>query len=115
MRESTGKVASIQANHMFSGMGVPLSDSLWAVQGYWACNALNFPAIKPNPKCKSPYEMWYGRAPPSPFPFLKPGLVKKKRTNKLEPQAVPCFHVGPSPNRPRDSIRVIFFSGTMIE
>ena len=59
--------------------------------------------------------MWYGRTPPSPFPFLKPGFVKRKRTNKLEPQAVPCFDVGPSPNRPRDSMRVIFSSGTMID
>ena len=115
MIESTGKAALIQAKCMFSGMGIPLSDSLWAAQAYWACNALNFTATKANPKCKSPYEMWYGRTPPSPFPFLKPGFVKRKRTNKLEPQAVPCFYVGPSPNRPRDSMRVIFSSGTMID
>ena len=96
-------------------MGIPLSDSLWAAQTYWAFNALNFTAAKANPKCKSPYEMWYGRTPPSPFPFLKPGFVKRKRTNKLEPPAVPCFYVGPSPNRPRDSMRVIFSSGPMID
>ena len=60
--------------------------------------------------------MWYGRTPQtSPFPFLKPGLVKRKCTNKLEPQTVLCFYVGPSPNRPRDSMRVIFSSGTMID
>ena len=59
--------------------------------------------------------MWYGRSLPSPFPFLKPGFVKRKRTNKLEPQAVPCFYVGPSTNRPRDSMRVIFSSGTMVD
>ena len=59
--------------------------------------------------------MWYGKTPPSPFPFLKPGFVKRKRTKKLEPQAVPCFYVGPSPNRPRDSMRVMFSSGTMID
>ena len=113
MVESTGKAALIQTKCMFSGMGIPLSDSLWAAQAYWACNALDFTATKANPKCKSPYEMWHGRTPPSPFPFLKPGFVKRKRTNKLEPQAVPCFSVGPSPNRPRDSMRVIFSSGTM--
>ena len=115
MIESTGKAASIQAKCMFSGMGILLSGSLWAAQACWACNALNFTATKANPKCKSPYEMWYGRTPPSPFPFLKPGFVKRKRTNKLEPQAVPCFYVGPSPNRPRDLMRVIFSSGTMID
>ena len=96
-------------------MGILLSGSLWAAQACWACNVLNFTATKANPKCKSPYEMWYGRTPPSPFPFLKPGFVKRKRTNKLEPQAVPCFYVGPSPNRPRDLMRVIFSSGTMID
>ena len=114
MIESTGKAALIQAKCMFSGMGIPLSDSLWAAQAYWTCNALNFTATKANPKYKSSYEMWYGRTPLSPFPFLKPGFVKRKRTNKLEPQAVPCFYEGPSPNRPRDSMRVTFSSGTMI-
>ena len=79
------------------------------------CLALIFTATKANPKCISPYEMWYGRTPPSPFLFLKPGFVKRKRTNKLEPQAVPCFYVGPSPNRPHSSMRVIFSSGTMID
>ena len=54
MIESTGKAALIQAKCMFSGMGIPLSDSLWAAQAYWACNALNFTATKANPKCKSP-------------------------------------------------------------
>ena len=115
MIESTGKAALIQAKCMSSGMGIPLSDSLWAAHAYWACNALKSKASKANPKCKSPYEMWYGRTPPSPFSFLKPGFVKSKRTNKLEPQAVLCFYVGPSPNRPRDSMRVMFSSGTMID
>ena len=68
-----------------------------------------------NLKRKSPYEMWYGRTPPSPFPFLKPRFEKRKRTNKLEPQAVPCFYVGPSSNRPRDSMQVMFFSGPIVD
>ena len=89
--ESTGKAASLQAKRMFSGMDIPLSGSLWAAQAYWACNALNFTETKANPKCEAPYEMWYGRTPPSPLPFLKTGFVKRKRTNKLEPQA--GFHV----------------------
>ena len=50
MIESTGKAALFQAKCMFSGMGIPLSDSLWAAQAYWACNALNFTATKANPK-----------------------------------------------------------------
>ena len=41
--------------------------------------------------------------------------MKRKRTNKLEPQAVPCFYVEPSPNRPRDSMRVIVSSGTIVD
>ena len=88
MIEATGKGTLIQAKHMFSGMGISLSDSLWAAQDYWASDALNFTATKANPNCKFPYEMRYGRTPPSPFPFLKPGFVKRKRTNKLETQAV---------------------------
>ena len=68
-----------------------------------------------NLKCKSPYKIWYGRTPPSPFPFLKPRFEKREHTNKLEPRAVPCFYVGQSSNRPRDSMRGICFSSTMID
>ena len=53
--------------------------------------------------------------PASPFPFLKPGFVKRKRGNKLEHKAVPCFYIRPSPNRPRDSMRVMLRSGAMID
>ena len=53
--------------------------------------------------------------PPSPFPLLKPGSVKRKRGNKLEHKAVPCFYIGPSPNRPRDSMRLKLRSGAMID
>ena len=67
------------------------------------------------PVTRGVYEMWYGKVPPSPFPFLKPGFVKRKRGNKLEPKAVPCFYIGPSPNRPRDSMRVMLRSGAMID
>ena len=63
----------------------------------------------------TPYEMWYGKVPPCSFPFLKPGFVKRKRGNKLEPKAVPCFYIGPSPNRSRDSMRVMLRSGAMID
>ena len=96
-------------------MGIPSGNFLWAAQAYWVCHALNSTATTSNPRCMIPYEMWYGKVPPSPFPFLKPGFVKRKRGNKLEPKTVPCFYIGPSPNRPRDSMRVMFCSGAMID
>ena len=99
----------------FRGMGIPSGNSLWAAQAYWACHALNSTATTSNPRCMTPYEMWYSKVPPSPFPFLKPGFVKCKRGNKLEPKAVPCFYIGPSPNRPRDSMRVMLRSGAMTD
>ena len=34
----------------------------------------------------------HGKVPASPF-FLKPGFVKRKRGNKLEHKAVPCFYI----------------------
>ena len=96
-------------------MGIPFGNSLWAAQAYWACHALNSIAATTNPRCMTPYEMWYGKVPPSPLPFLKPGFVKRKRGNKVEPKAVPCFYIGASPNRPRDSMRVMLRSGAMID
>ena len=95
--ESAGKAAAIQAGIMFPSMGVPSGDSLWAAQAYWACHALNSTTTTSNPQCKTPYEMWYGKVPPSPFPFLKPGFVKRKRVDKLKPKAVPCYYIGPFP------------------
>ena len=114
MIESAGIAAIIQAGLNFRGMGIPSGNSLWAAQAYWACHALNSTAATSDPRCMTPYEMWHGKVPPSLFPFLKPGFVKRKRGNKLEPKAVPCFYIGPSPNRPRDSMRVMSRSGAMI-
>ena len=96
-------------------MGIPSDNTLWVAQAYWACHALNSTTATSNPRCMTPYKMWYGKVPPSPFPFLKPGFVKRKRGSKLEPKAVPCFYIGPSPNRPRGSIRVMLRSGAMID
>ena len=96
-------------------MGIPSGNSLWAAQAYWACHALNSTATTSNSRCMTPYEMWYGKVPLSPFPFLKPGFVKRKRGNKLEPKAVSCFYIGPFPNRPRDCMRVMLRSGAMID
>ena len=115
LRESAGKAAAIQAGIMFPSIGVPSGDSLWAAQAYWACRALSSTATTCNPQCETPYEIWYSKVPPSPFPFLKPGFVKIKRVDKLKPKAVPCYYIGPSPNRPRDSMRVMLRSGVMIE
>ena len=116
MIESAGKAAILQVDLEFRGMGIPSGNSLWAAQAYWACHALNSAATTSNPPCMTPYEMWYGKVPPSPFPFLKLGFVKRKqRGNKLEPKAVPCFYIGPSPNRRRDSMRLMLRPGAMID
>ena len=115
MIESAGKAAIIQAGLNFRGMGIPFGNSLWGAQAYWACHALNSTATTSNSRFMAPYEMWYGKVPPSPFPFLKPRFVKRKRGNKLKPKAVPCFYIGPSPNRPRDSLRVMLCSCAMID
>ena len=58
--------------------------------------------------------MCYGKVPPSSFPFLKLGFVKRKPGYKLELKAVPCFYIGPSLNCPRDSMRGMLPSGAII-
>ena len=50
MIDPSGKATSIQAKCIFSGMGIPLRNFMWAAQAYWACHALHFTAIKANPK-----------------------------------------------------------------
>ena len=113
--ESAGKAAIIEVGLNVPGMGIPFDNSLWVPQVYWAYHALNSTATTSNPQCMTLYEMWYGKVPASPFPFLKPGFVKRKRRNKLEHKAVPCFCIRPSPNRPCDSMRVMLRSGAMID
>ena len=52
--------------------------------------------------------------PQSPIPFLKPGYVKTKRQDKLRPKALPCFFIGPSANRPRDTYEAFLNSGSAV-
>ena len=59
--------------------------------------------------------MFYGVTPRwSPIPFLKPGLCKFKRANKMDPKAKECFYLGPARNQPSESKRVLVRTGKVI-
>ena len=106
--ETAAMAGRIQARELYPGAQLPATDSLWAEASHWACDALNRTATTANPESKSPYEMWYGRPPPVVLlPFLKPGYCKVKRENKAQAKAQECFYLGPAPNYPRDSVRVL--------
>ena len=114
MIESASKAAIIQAGLNFPRMGTPSGNSLWAGQAHWVCHALNSTETTSNPRCMTPDEVWYDKVPPSPFPFLKPSFIQRKRGSKLGPKAVPRFYIRPSPTRPRDYMRMMLRSGAMI-
>ena len=57
MIESKRKIVLIQAKRMFAGMGIPLSDFLWAAQVFRACYALDLATTQANLKYKSPCAM----------------------------------------------------------
>ena len=40
--------------------------------------------------------------------------MKSKRQDKLRPMALPCFFIGPSANRPRDTYEVLLNSGSVV-
>ena len=104
MIESAGGMAAqVQAESLFRGSKIPSGRKLWSARNYWACYALNRTATSANVGDKSPFEMRFGTVPQSPIHFLKPGYVKTKRQDKLRPKVLPCFFVGPSANRPRDT------------
>jgi len=106
--ETAAMAGRIQARELYPGTQLPATESLWAEASHWACDALNRTATTANPESKSPYEMWYGRPPPVVLlPFLKPGYCKVKRENKSQAKAQECFYLGPAPNYPRDSVRVL--------
>ncbi|CAM9437793.1 unnamed protein product [Pylaiella littoralis] len=106
--------ARIQATEMFPG--APDFPSLWAEAVSWACHALNLTATTANPGDKSPYELWYGSPPPhgGVWPFLKPAVCRVKRDNKSQPKAQDCHYVGPGVNHPRDCMRVITASRSIL-
>ena len=58
--------------------------------------------------------MRFGTLPESLIPVLKPGYVTTKRQDKLRPKAFPCFFIGPSTNRPRDTYEVLLNSGSVV-
>ena len=39
--------------------------------------------------------------------FLHPGFVTRERSRKDDPRAVPCFYLGPAPNHPSGTVRVL--------
>ena len=105
----------IQAHELFHGAQLPATESLWAEASHWACDALNRAATSADPRNKSPYEMWCGTPPPVVLlPFLKPGYCNVKRENKSQAQGQECFYLGPPPNYPRDSVRVLTTHPTVL-
>ena len=88
---------------------------MWPERAFWACDALNRTATSANPENKSPFEMRYRKVPRSPFPFLRQGYAKRNRLHKLYPKAVLFFELGPAPNRPRDTIRVLTESNQIVD
>lgn len=100
---------------MYPNAIVPAGETLWAEQANWASHALNCTTASANPGNKSPHEMWHGSPPDSsPFPFLKPGFCREKRTNKLQPNAQRCWYLSPAPGYPRDAMPVLTTSGSII-
>ena len=70
--------------------------------------------ISANVGDKSPFEMRFDTVPQSPIPILTSGYVKTKCQNKLRPKALPCFSIGSSANRPRNTYEVLLNSGSVV-
>ena len=112
MVESAGLAAHLQA--IAENPGAPKGALMWPERAFWACDALNRTATSANPENKSPVGM-RRKVPRSPFPFLRQGYAKRNRLHKLYPKAVLFFNLGPAPNRPRDTIRVLTESNQIVD
>ena len=97
----------IHAREYFPGAQLPETASLSAEASYWVCGALNRTGDTTNPESKWPYEMWHSSPSPVVLPCLKPGYAKIKRGNEFQAKAQECFYLGPAPNYPRDSVRML--------
>ena len=114
MVESADMAAQVQAESLFRALKTPPGSRLWSARNYWACCALNRTATRANVADESLFEMRFGTVPQSPIPILKPVYVKTKRQDKLRPKAFPCFFIGLSANRPRDTYEVLLISGSVV-
>ena len=103
------KAARIQAPIALAGHGLPKStDSLWGEAFNWSIDCMNRAATVSNPQWQSPFKQYYGKDPPSRLlGFLHPGFVTRERSRKDDPRAVPCFYLGPAPNHPSGTVRVL--------
>ena len=83
-------------------------DRLWAEVHNFACDNLNRTATSSNKDMKSPCEMWHGeKPPPALLQWFQPFFFKVKLKHKTDAQAKPGFYLGPAPNHPRDTHRIL--------
>ena len=76
---------------------------------------LNRAAMSANPENKSPYDMWYVKTPSVVLlPFLTSGNCKTKKVKKSRAKAQGCFILGPAPDHPQDTVRVLTKHHTLL-
>ena len=114
--EATSRAARIQAPLIFRGANVPTDENLWGEAALWACNSLNESATTANPDRVSPFQMWYGQAPPVTIrPFLKPCYYRSaRRRRKSEPRGELGYYLGKDYWHQWDCMRVLSSSGKLI-
>lgn len=73
-----------------------------------AGDSLNKDATSVKPENKSPKEMRYrGLAKLQALPFLQSGYFRRKRMKKSNPKYAACVLLGPSPDHPLKTMRVL--------
>ena len=117
MRAEAAQAAFIEASRLFPNAGYPGNiEKMWAEARFWANDALNRVASSSNPGHKSPYEMFYGFAPPFVLlPFLTPGFAKVlHRETKADEKAQLAFFLNKGSNHARDAYKLLLPNGRII-
>ena len=106
--QKLAKACMYQAQVSFVGMGLPDLKPFWAEAENYSVDVHNRTATSSNKDYKSPYEMWYRKAPPpTVLQWFQPCFFKSKRKNKSDMQAKEGFLLGPALDHPHDTYRVL--------
>ena len=108
-----GMAAQVQAQSLFPGFEIPSGSRLWSARNHWACYALNRTATRVNVGNKSPFEMCFGYGTAEPDRFPQAEVRKNVTSGQVKPKGASFFFIGPSPNRPRNTLQVLLYSESM--
>ena len=106
-----GMAAGLETTRLFPGQ-LPDLDRYWVEVAVYMDDSIDTTATTANPHSKLPYEMYFGKLPPTnTIAFMQPGYRRVHRSHESEPKGHVCLYLNRGRNHPRDCVKVVTLSG----